>query len=634
MLLSLENIVKEYGNRIVLDNVNLRVHQGERLALVGSNGSGKTTIMKIVMGLESADRGKVIIAKRTKIGYLSQDLRELECGDTFGKTAMDYEKVAKIELKLRELEKQMADPALQADPGAAEQVMNKYSRLVERYERLDGYSIEAKIKAILLGLGLRKEALTLPLTQLSGGEKMRVALARILLEEPDLLMLDEPTNHLDIQATEWLEGFLQRFGGGVLLVSHDRYFLDQVTTRVAEIENGTIATKSGTYSMYMEQKALQVDFINKERKRLQREILEATKLTQQLKSMRRISAAKSRAKTVERLRSELTGRVGEVALKEHLHQVSGPKIAFTQAKHVSAEVARADKLSKRYGKVVLFSEASFFIRGGERVGIIGPNGCGKTTLLNILLGKDDEYEGFARLGPWVKYGFVGQRIVFDDPNRTIKEELLSKKEMKDSEARDYLSQFQFYGEEVDKRIEVLSGGEKVRLLLACIMLDKPDCLIMDEPTNHLDMPARDALESALLEFHGTVIAVSHDRYFLNRCVERILEIADGKTNSYLGNYDAYKCEKLAKQTQESVADQPAHSRNRVKEQQEKKAPCDTERKDAIMAIEARIMCLEEELENLKTSISADQDVDYEVYEEYGKLAAEIEQLYKIWESLL
>lgn len=634
MLLSLENIVKEYGNRIVLDNVNLRVHKGERLALVGSNGSGKTTIMKIVMGLESADSGKVIIAKRTKMGYLSQDLRELECGDTFGKTAMDYEKVAKIELQLRELEKEMADPALQADPGAAEQVMNKYSRLVQRYEGLDGYSIEAKIKAILLGLGLRKEALTLPLTQLSGGEKMRVALARILLEEPDLLMLDEPTNHLDIQATEWLEGFLQRFGGGVLLVSHDRYFLDQITTRVAEIENGTIAIKSGNYSMYMEQKALQVDFINKERKRLKREISEATQLTQQLKSMRRISAAKSRAKTVERLRSELTERVGKVALKEHLHQVSGPKIAFTQAKHVSAEVARADRLSKRYGEVVLFSGASFLIRGGERIGIIGPNGCGKTTLLNILLGKDDEYEGFAQLGPWVKYGFVGQRIVFDDQNRTIKQELLCKKEMKDSEARDYLSRFQFYGDEVDKRIEVLSGGEKVRLLLACIMLDKPDCLIMDEPTNHLDMPARDALESALLEFHGTVIAVSHDRYFLNRCVERILEIADGKTNSYLGNYDAYKCEKLAKQTQEAVTDQPAHSRSRVKEQQERKAPCDTERKDAIMAIEAKIMCLEEELENLKTSISADQGVDYEVYEEYGKLAAEIERLYKAWESLL
>lgn len=543
-LLVLNNIVKEYRNRMVLDGASLRVEKGERVALVGPNGSGKTTLLRIAAGMESCDCGNVIIARGTKMGYLTQDLKEMDPdGKIFNETALYHEEVSRLEQKMKNLEKRMAEPALMGIPEEYNAVVLEYSRLMNRYESLDGYTIESKIKSMLLGLGLKEEALTLPLELLSGGEKMRVALARILLEEPDLLVLDEPTNHLDIDAVEWLEGFLRRFDGGVLVVSHDRYFLDQVATRVAELGNGTIAERSGNYTTFMGQKDRMREFALKEQFRLRQEIKHETAIAEQLKGARKISAWKSRLKTVERLQKELTVNVKEMKEQHHLYRTAAPKVSFDNIKHMSAEIAMADGLAKYYGSSRLFSGVNFLIRGGERVGIIGPNGCGKTTLINILLGKDEDFKGSARLGEWVRYGYLGQEVDFEDEGRTIVEELLAAKEMPLDAARDYLAGFQFYGDEIDKKIEVLSGGERVRLYLGCMMLESPDCLIMDEPTNHLDVPARDALESALLKFKGTVIAISHDRYFLNRCINRILEFSGSTAQSFNGNYDAYRRKK-------------------------------------------------------------------------------------------
>lgn len=552
-LLNFNNVVKEYRNRLVLDGASLRIEKGERVALVGSNGAGKTTLLRIAAGLEISDTGSATVARGTKLGYLTQDLNEMDpCGRIFKETALYHEEVSRLEQKIRALESKMAEPGLLNNPEEYERVMQEYSRLVTRFEGMDGYTMESKIKSMLLGLGLKEESLTLPVELLSGGEKMRVALARILLEEPDLLVLDEPTNHLDIEGVEWLEGFLKRFDGGVLAVSHDRYFLDQIATRVAELENGTIIERSGNYSTFIEQKEKLREFALREQFRLRREIKRENSIADQLKSSRKISAWKSRLKTVQRLEEELNVTLKGAREQQHLYRTPAPGISFDKIGHMSADIAMADRLEKCYGSAPLFTNVTFEIKGGERVGIIGPNGCGKSTLINILLGNDENYKGRARLGEWVRYGYLGQEVEFEDEGRTILEELLSAKEMVIGDARNYLARFQFYGDEADKQIGVLSGGEKVRLYLACMMLESPDCLIMDEPTNHLDVPARNALESAILEFGGTIIAVSHDRYFLNRCINRILEFSGGTLHSYEGNYDACR---LKKQGPEAAAGQ-------------------------------------------------------------------------------
>lgn len=638
-LLTLENIVKEYRNRTVLNGASLRVEKGERLALTGPNGSGKTTLIRIALGLEQCDGGNVIIARGTRTGYLSQELAGMDAAAGENETAVHYDKIVRLEKKLRELEKQLeraSGNAPAADIDCAK-LLDEYSRLQERFEAMDGYSIEARIKATLLGLGLKPEALSTPVSSLSGGEKMRVAIARLLLEEPDLLILDEPTNHLDIQATEWLEGFLKKFGGGALFVSHDRYFLDQVATRVAELEDGGIIERSGSYSTFVEQKERMREFALKEQDRLEREIAVGEKKARTLKGesghrTRNISAWKSREKMVGRLKERLNeNREGTMASR-HLHKTKAPRVVFKGVKHVSAEIAKAENLKKTFGTSVLFDNINFLIRGGERVGLIGPNGCGKTTLLNILLGEDRDFEGYARLGQWVRHAYLGQEIYFEDECRSILEELLAVKEMPDRDARNFLAGFQFYGDDLNKKIEVLSGGERVRLYLACIILREPDCLILDEPTNHLDIAARNAVESALAEFRGTMVAVSHDRYFLTRCVNRILEFDGGSIKNYDGNYEFYKkARDSTAPTEHGTASGDGLSRSGKRKYvlQEPAEAADIQGIDR-RKVETDISRLEERLKELEAGFGEGAPVG--IYSEYESAAQELQKLYDLWEQ--
>ena len=648
-LIYLENIAKEYRSRLVLNGVSLRVEKKERLALTGPNGSGKTTLIRIAMGLEASDSGNVITGRGVKVGYLSQNLSEMDgYVPAPDETAVHYEKVARLERKLRDLEKQLESIAGESDDNRYAGLLKEYARLMERYDALDGYSVEARIKATLHGLGLKEEALAIPLSSLSGGERMRVAIARLLLEEPDLLILDEPTNHLDIHGAEWLEGFLKRFEGGVLFVSHDRYFLDQVATRVAELENGSIIERSGSYTVFIEQKEKMAEFAAREQKRLELSIEIEEKKALSLKGQskhrtRNISAWKSREKMVNRLKDKLIQNNSGFKTQEHLHGRAAPRIAFKSITHLSAEIARANSLKKVFGESVLFSGVDFLIRGGERVGIIGANGCGKTTLLSILLGKDNDYEGYARLGGWVKYAFLGQRIEFEDESRSIIVEFMSRKEMDQAFAKDRLAAFQFYGDDLNKRIDVLSGGERVRLYLACMLLLEPDCLIMDEPTNHLDVIARNAVMEALANYKGSLLAVSHDRYFLNKCVNRILEFDDGKLYSYQGNYDAYKSAKEANNKISEGYENSAgelrpsertslYGRSRghrsIRDQHSPAKPDEDPGKNR-QALEKDIFILEERKKALEQVFGKDAPPDR--YSEYDAIIVRLNSLYEAWD---
>lgn len=633
-LLALENIIKEYRNQCVLNGVSLRVERGERVALVGPNGAGKTTLLKIAMGFENSDGGRVITARNIKVGYLSQDLKDVDSGEKRAETALHYEKVYRLERELRDLERQMAEQSKDTGSTLYKKLMDEYSRLLIRYEAMDGYTIETKIRKILLGLGLRHETLSTPLNRLSGGEKMRVSVARILLEEPDLLILDEPTNHLDIHATEWFESFLKKFQGGILFVSHDRYFLDRVATRVAELEKGSICIRSGNYSNYLEHKKQLSRFVLNEQKRLRWTIRNTNETVQGLRSRGRIKASKSREKEMKKLNDELKISLEAAKKREHLHSADGPKIKFKKIKHVSKDIAWADNLRKSFGDVTLFSDASLHIRGGERVGIIGPNGCGKSTLINMLLGKDKNYEGFLRLGEWVRYSYMGQEVLFENDDMTMLQLILSNSQMQAGEARDYLARFQFYGDEIDKSIRVLSGGERVRLYLACVMLENADCLILDEPTNHLDVPARDAVEAALKKFKGTIIAVTHDRYYLTHCVGKILEIENGKIITYEGNYDFYKQVKygIDEESMEEKVSKPGEGSrknyNNKKHNSVKSVKPDKERQE----IEVQIISLEDKIKEMEGLF--DQSTPIEKYKEYDELLKEVDRLYTKWNDMI
>lgn len=620
-LLVLEEIFKEYRNKTVLNGVSLRIERGERVALTGPNGSGKSTLLKIALGLEGCDRGNVIIARNIKVGYISQNMSDIIGGD--GKTAMELDRVSSMEKRLRELEREMS----KSTEEDCSRLLKEYSKLVEDYEAIDGYTIESKIKRTLLGLGLKEESLGIPVELLSGGERMRVAIARTLLGEPDLLILDEPTNHLDIGATQWLEGFLKKFEGGVLLVSHDRYFLDEVSTRVGELQGGGITIRSGNYSSFLMEKEIMREFMLKEQRRIEGEIKRTSELVREFKRKRNFNAARSREIALGRMKKELEEKVLSTREREHLGKTSGPKIAFKNIKHVSKDIAWAENLDKSFGETIIFNKASFHIRGGERVAIIGPNGCGKTTLINLLLGEDSEFSGVVRLGQWVKYSYLGQEIEFEDEGRTVLEEITLNWEITEADARQHLSRFQYYGDEVDKAIKVLSGGERVRLFLARIMLENADCLIMDEPTNHLDVPGRDAIEAALRDFKGTVISVTHDRYFLNRCVDRILEIEDGRITSYEGNYDFYIDEKKKREDSEQVPSKTI-KREVTLPKSEKHKKDDVKQED----IEEKIIRLEDKIREMEDSFNP--STSNEEYREYHKLTEEIQGLYAIWEGFV
>lgn len=631
-LLTLQNIGKEYQNKVVLENVSLMVERGECVSLVGANGSGKSTLLKIAMGIESPDIGQHYFSSGIKVGYLSQNIDEQDSG----KNALHHEALFQLETQINQILESFKKDQSQEEYDKA---MRRYERLFEQFEAMDGYNIQSKIKKILLGLGLREGALELPVERLSGGEKMRVAMARILLNEPDLLILDEPTNHLDIKAIEWLEDFIKKFSGGVLIVSHDRYFLDRVTTRIAELDHGHLTVKKCNYTSFIEQKSRIKSFYLKEHSNLRKQIRDGEEKVRKLRHYKKIKQSKSSEKEVEKLKVRSQKLLHEMRKSENLANKAKPQLNFKPAGHMSKDIVIVKNLKKSYDDYLVLDDISFEIHGGERIGLIGPNGCGKTTLLNIVLGNDQQFSGDVNFGKWVNYAYLGQDLFFEDESLTIYQEFANHfSSLEEKEVLKHLARFNFYGEEVHKPIDVLSGGEKARVELAKIMLRNPHCLILDEPTNHLDLESREAIEAAILGFKGTVIAVSHDRFYLNQCVTRILELSGGSMTSFNGNYDQY-CRELSQpvakknQSKSKKIDSKAQldsdvMAKKAADEQGKKADEDKRKR---LELEHEITRLEGKLSGLDQSEIDGDELAY--YESYGKLVERIEALYEVYYSL-
>lgn len=533
----LNNIEKYYGANKVLEDISFQVTNGEKLGIVGRNGSGKTTIFKILSGVEDYSGGSLNISKNTSVGYLEQIPDYPDKYKSLDILKLAFEREFSMQDKLSKFEEEMS----LKQGFELESMMEKYGELQGEFERLGGYKLEEKLNRISTGLGFSKKLLSSKFNDLSGGEKTTILLGKILLEQPDILLLDEPTNHLDINSMGWLEGYLLEYSGIVIIVSHDRYFLDNVVGKIVEIENGKSSIYFGNYSYYVEESE-------------KRYLEELKKYENQQKKI------KSMEESIKRMRDWANRADSEKMFKrvfnmekrlERMDKVNRPdsndlamNLDFTVKDRSGQDVIKLENLGKIIEGKQIFKSLNHTFKYGDRVAIIGPNGSGKTTILKIILGEIKDYDGLAKIGSNVKVGYLQQNIKFANEDSSIVDTFREDYICSEEKARSILSRFLFYGEDVFKKVKSLSGGERARLRLCQLMHKEVNTLILDEPTNHLDILSREMLEDTLLDFNGSIIFVSHDRYFINKIAREVLELSCDKFTSYLGNFDYYIEKKL------------------------------------------------------------------------------------------
>jgi ATP-binding cassette subfamily F protein 3 len=526
---SLNNIEKTFGQRILFHELNFQIDRGERVGLIGENGAGKTSLFKVLCGEITPDVGSASVAKTIKVGYLRQDA-------TFdpGNTVMDEAELAFTELhdlshKLRELEHDMADHTGEA----LDATLKKYEEVQHDFEVAGGYAWRHRLEATLQGIGLLENSWEQNVETLSGGQRSRLALAKLLISEPDLLLLDEPTNHLDLEAIEWLEKYLLDFNGAVLLISHDRFLLDRLATRIVWLTRRQLSSYPGNYSAFVEQRAVQELSQQRAYELQQEDIAKQAEFIRRFGAGQRAREAKGREKRLDRLLKsdqmiEAVQNNRSIHVKLHTDQRAGDRVLSVR------------ELSKSFPGKTLWQQIKFEIVRGERIGIIGPNGSGKTTMLRVLMGQEDADDGDIKWGANLNIGYYDQRLDEFDPESTILEEVgRDRLHIKDKELRDTLGTLLFRGEDVHKQMGLLSGGERARVALAELLLDKPNVLLLDEPTNHLDIASCEALEASLRDYPGTIVCVSHDRYFLDKIVKRMLVVQPPNLIDFAGGYRAW-----------------------------------------------------------------------------------------------
>ncbi len=529
MILSVSNVSKEFVTGPVLKSVSFHVNEHEHVAIVGVNGAGKSTLLKIIMGEENADEGIVTFSKDTTTGYLAQN-PALDSTDSIYNIMMETKKdVIELEHTMHDMEKQMKA----ASGEALTKLYDDYAKVTHAFEQANGYAVKSQVTGILKGLGFSEEEFDTPVNTLSGGQKTRVYLGRILLAEPDIIFLDEPTNHLDMSSIEWLEGYLRGYKGAVVIVAHDRYFLDRVADKVVEIDMGHAETFIGNYSTYAVKKRAEREARIKAYLNQQREIAHQEAVIEKLKSFNREKSIK-RAESREKMLDKVERLEKPVEIDDRM------KIELTPHVQSGNDVLTVTGLSKSFDGKHLFDNIDFEIKRGERVAIIGNNGTGKTTILKIINGLLPQDSGEIELGAKVMIGYYDQEHQVLDHSKTLFDELQDTYPyLNNTEIRNVLAAFLFTGDDVFKLIRDLSGGERGRVSLAKLMLSEANFLILDEPTNHLDVTSKEILEEALNTYTGTVLYVSHDRYFINQTATRILDLTDGKLLNYIGNYDYY-----------------------------------------------------------------------------------------------
>lgn len=530
MLLACQNISKAYGINQILSDVSFHIESREKIAIVGINGCGKTTLLKVIMGEEAADNGQVVISKEATVGYLSQH-QDISFDNTVYDEMLETKKyIIDMEAKLRSLELEMKE----YEGEKLEQIMNTYNRVQSEYDRLNGYAYKSEITGVLKGLGFSEADYNRHISTLSGGQKMRIALGRLLLTKPDIIILDEPTNHLDMLSTAWLETFLAAYDGSVIIVSHDRYFIDKIATKIVEIDNTKATIYHGNYSYYAKKRteiraSLMKAYLNQ-----QQEIKHQEEVITKLKQFNREKSIK-RAESREKMLAKID------VLEKPVEVASEMRLALTPSVESGNDVLTIRELSKSFGSHNLFSSLDMDIKRGERVSLIGGNGTGKTTILKIINRVIPKDAGTVTLGSRVRIGYYDQEHQVLSLHKTIFEEISDAyPDMNNTKIRNVLAAFLFTGEDVFKKIGDLSGGERGRVSLAKLMLSPANFLILDEPTNHLDIQSKEILEEALKSYTGTVLVVSHDRYFINSVSTRIVELKDKRLYSFIGDYDYYE----------------------------------------------------------------------------------------------
>lgn len=632
MILSCNNISKSFGTDVIIKSCSFNIEDHEKAAIVGINGAGKSTLLKIITGIEPADTGLVTLAKDKTLGYLSQQ-QNLNSDNTIYDELLSVKQyILDMEAQLRSIENQMKS----ADDTALETLMKKYSDLNHEFELNNGYAYKSEITGVLKGLGFAEEDFTLNVNTLSGGQKTRVALGRLLLSMPDIILLDEPTNHLDMESISWLENYLLNYSGAVLIVAHDRYFLDKIVSKIIELDNGNATVFSGNYTDYASKKAILRNMQLKEYLNQQREIKHQEEVITKLKQFNReksIKRAESREKMLNKMefvdKPEILNDKMDIKLEPNV--ISGN------------DVLTVDNLTKGFDGTVLFDNICFQIKRGERVALIGSNGTGKTTILKLINGIIPADSGSIYLGAKVNIGYYDQEHHVLDPDKTIFDEIRDAyPDLNNTQIRNTLAAFLFTNEDVFKYIKDLSGGERGRVSLAKLMLSNANFLILDEPTNHLDITSKEILENALNSYTGTVLFVSHDRYFINSTATRIIELANKTVVNYIGNYDYYLEKKdilgakpITNNTSKSSSSAISKlnwQEEKVKQAQQKKIKNEIKRTEERMAlIEAEI----EELDNMYAdpAISSDTAKLMEIHTRKEALSKELDELYDKWGEL-
>ena len=529
MILSCSNICKSFGENDILKQVSFHIEDHEKAAIVGINGAGKSTLLKVLIGKLAADDGVVTWAKGASIGYLAQH-QDLEGAETIYDALLEVKKpVIQMEARIRSLELEMKS----ASGDELESKLSEYSRLNHEFEMADGYSYQSEITGVLKGLGFTEDEFSKPITALSGGQKTRVSLGKLLLTKPDILLLDEPTNHLDMESIAWLETYLRNYSGAVIIVAHDRYFLDRVVTKIIELDMGHCTVFSGNYSAYSDKKAMLRDAAIRAYLNQQQEIRHQEAVIAKLKSFNREKSIK-RAESREKMLDKIDRLEKPVQTNDSMDIRLEPDVVSGN------DVLTVTDLSKSFDTQTLFTNVDFEIKRGERVAVIGNNGTGKTTLLKIINGIIPADSGQIRLGSKVHIGYYDQEHQVLHMDKTLFQEIQDTyPNMNNTQIRNTLAAFLFTGDDIFKLIRDLSGGERGRVSLAKLMLSDANFLLLDEPTNHLDITSKEILESALNRYTGTVLYVSHDRYFINRTATRILDLTNGSFINYIGNYDYY-----------------------------------------------------------------------------------------------